>query len=92
MQTLPKDPTIETLDEVEVSYFDLNTDLVEDEDLSTTGVWGEELDIDISDIDEGPWIRAYTSHLVAVSSSGACARCQDCRHPPPSTIDQACYE
>lgn len=54
MQTLPKDPTIETLDEVEVSYFDLNTDLVEDEDLSTTGVWGEELDIDISDIDEGP--------------------------------------
>jgi hypothetical protein len=54
MQTHPKDPTIETLDEVDVSFFDLDTDLFEEGGVSSSGVWGEELDIDISDIDEGP--------------------------------------
>jgi len=54
MQTIPKDSKTETLDEIEESFFDLNTDLVEDEDLSTTGVWGEDLDIDIGDMVEGP--------------------------------------
>lgn len=50
----PKEPDLDVPDEVEDASSDLDTDLAEGKDVSTTGVWGEDLDIEDIDIDDGP--------------------------------------
>ena len=49
-----KEPDLDVPDEVEDASSDLDTDLAEGKDVSTTGVWGEDLDIEDIDIDDGP--------------------------------------